>query len=219
MNLYRSIKTLTDEKNKLYRNAGIIKFDKEKRDEYIKMCKRYEQICDMLKEIENKYIITCLDVEKIISKNLKKEYKLKIFRETYEENGNTYYSTRFIACFLNDTNKYFNYDKNGFTLVNLGKKRDEVYPNYDLTEEEFAELKASLTKTDSYTLARSEELNFVPAIPPSCYLEKINFIENFTRNSFDDFASFNFQHLIKFWLKQEIETIPPVPLQESEQQK
>lgn len=208
-NLYWTIKLLYEEKIQLYRAGGKIKFDKEKREEYILMCKRYEQVCESLKALENKYVITCQDLAKIISKNLKQEYKLKIFQETYEKDGKTYYTNRFIACYLNDTNKFFNYDKDAFILNNWGLKQNEVYANYSLTEKEFAELKASLTQTNSYILARSEELNFVPAIPPSCYLEKINFVKNFTRNSFDDFASFNFQHLTKFWLKQELETITP----------
>lgn len=206
-NLYKLIKSLHEEDKKLYHLAPRIRFDKNQADLYKKICDRREEIYRTLKAIESKYVITCQDLEKIISKAKRKHYKLKIFRETYTKNGETYLTNRYIACYLNKSNSYYNYDKDGFELKNLWCPKEETYVNYALDTKEFVEFKKSLEETDSYILSNSDELTFIPALAPSCYLEKINFVKTFTRNRFDDIANRNFQYAIDNWIKQALENV------------
>ena len=146
-------------------------------------------------------------MEKIISKAKGQQYKLKIFRETYTKDGKTYLTHRYIACYLNKSNSYFNYDTDGFELKNLWCPKEETYVNYALDTKEFEEFKKSLEETDSYILSNSDELNFKPALAPSCYLEKINFVKLFTNAWHNEVATDSFQRISKNWIKQELETI------------
>lgn len=200
-NLYITIRNTVLRQAELKRKAGIIKFDKEKREEYLKYVNEYNELDKNLDYIKENCVISPIIVKDIISKKEGKEYVLKTFRETREENGKTFYTTRFISCYLNNTNKFFEYDTNS---ISYDKNGD--YVSYSVTKDQFDELVSSLEKTDSYVVADYREINFVPAISPTFYLEKVNFTKIFI-NGYDDFASYNFQHRIKFELKQYLEEI------------
>ena len=206
-NLYRKIKTLTERKYELKRLGGYIKHDEARRKEFESMVEEYQQIESTLDYITKNCVISPLMVEKIISKKEQTDYVLKIFRETKVVDGKTVRTGDFVACYLNRKNKYFDYDVNGLSYKNMFGIPTERYTNYDLPSEEFQELVKSLRRTDSYVLATRAEQSFVPTLPPSDYLEGVNFIKFFTCGTADEFVSFNFQHLIRFDLKQYLEDI------------
>ena len=200
-NLYRVIRNAVYRQDELKRKAGIIKFDKEKREEYLKHIEEYKKLDEVLDYIKENCVISPIDVIGIISKKESKEYVLKTFRETHERDGKTFYTGRFVSCYLNSENKYFSYDTNGKYFHS-----SKDYVNYALSKENFEELVSSLEETDSYVLARTEELDFIPAIPPTFYLEKVNFTKFFI-NGADDFVSYDFQHRIRFELQYYLEEI------------
>ena len=200
-NLYITIRNTVLRQAELKRKAGIIKFDKTKRAEYLKYVNEYKELDKTLDYIMANCVISPITVIDIISKKEGKKYVLKTFRETDSLDGKEFYTGRFISCYLNSANKYFSYDKDGKYYP-----YSSDYVNYALSKENFEELKSSLEQTDSYVLARTEELNFIPAIAPTFYLEKVNFTK-FFRNGADDFASFDFQHRIRFDLQYYLEEI------------
>ena len=72
------------------------------------------------------------------------------------------------------------------------------------------ELNKSLTWTGfdgPYILASSDESGFRPILPPSDYLQTINYTKILTSNFYDNFSSFDFQHLIRDILKRYFEDI------------
>lgn len=200
-NLYIKIRDSVIRQAELKRKAGNIKFDKTKREEFLKYIEEYNKLDKTLDYIKENCVISPIIVKDIISKKEGKEYVLKTFREYDLLDGKEFYTGRFISCYLNSENKYFSYDKDGRCYHS-----NNDYVNYALSKENFEELESSLEETDSYVLARTEELNFIPAIPPTFYLEKVNFTKFFI-NCADEFASFNFQHIIRFELKQYLEEI------------
>ena len=200
-NLYRKIKQLVARQWELKRIAGIIKHDKDKRAEFEKYATEYNQIDRTLDFIKQNCVISPIDVIDIISKKECENYVLKTFREIDEVDDRSFYTGRFISCYLNNKNKFFDYDKNGVSY-----DADNKYINYAISKDDFKELISSLEKTNSYVVANSEELSFIPAIAPSLYLARINFTKIFI-DGYNDFASYNFQHRIKFELKQYLEEI------------
>ncbi len=201
-NLYRKIRNSVIRQAELKRKAGIIKFDKTKREEFLRYVEEYNELDKVLDYIKKNCVISPIDVIDIISKKEGKEYVLKTFRETDDRgDGKRFYTGRFISCYLNNTNKFFDYNTNG---INYDLNGD--YVSYSLTKEQFNELVSSLEKTYSYVVADYREIDFVPAISPTFYLEKVNFTKIFI-NGYDDFAGYNFQHRIKFELKQYLEEI------------
>ena len=79
-NLYREIKALVERKKSIRRQGLYIKHDKSKQAEFEALVKEYNEIDEALKVIEKEFFISALMLEKIISKNKKKDYKFKIFR-------------------------------------------------------------------------------------------------------------------------------------------
>ena len=134
-------------------------------------------------------------------------YKLKIFRETDVKENHVYYTGRFVACYLNPSNKYYDYAENGKSYKNNLGLPTETYTNYAITKENFAKLALSIPTTKSYVIATSSEQTFVPILPPSDYLEVVNFTKLFVYGYVDSFVSDSFQKTIKPEIKQYLETI------------
>lgn len=206
-NLYRKIKQLVDRKYELKRLGGIIKFDKTKRAEYEQYCIQYQQIENTLDYIIKNCVISAQKVAEIISASRGVPYALKIFRETTVHDDKTIYTGDFLACYLSNKNKYFNYDEGGERFRGLTGNGEKRYVNYPLPKEKFKDLRALLGETDSFVLATAREQTFIPVLPPSDYLEKSNFIKLFVYGYVDTFVSDNFQRLIKNDLIQYLEGI------------
>lgn len=206
-NLYKTINNLVERKYELKRIGGYIKHDKTKREEFIHMVEEYNKIDETLDYIIHNCFISPLKVAKIISSNCGILHKLKIFTEVGIHDGKKYSTDRFIACYLNNKNKYFNFDKNGVSFGNLTGIPTEKYINYALSKQEFDELVSSLNESNSYILATSSEQSFIPTLFPSAYLEGINFVKLFIYGRVDDFVSLNFQRKIRNDIKQYLENI------------
>ena len=209
--LYREIKRLTDRKKEISRKAGILKYRHvhEGSEEYVELCKEYEEIEAALKVIEQEFPITPFMLEKIVSKYTGKNYKLKSFRETYEDDADIYYSHRFVVCLLDENNKFYNYDKSGKKMYDRARP-DEYYDEYCIDTEEFVELTKTLSSTGatgSYELASTFESGFKPILPPSSYLQTINYTKNLTSSFYDNFSNFDFQHIIRDMMKSYFEDI------------
>ena len=143
-NLYNKISTLVERKHQLKRIGGIIKHDKTKREEFEMYAKEYTQIEDTLDYIIKNCYISPLMVADIISAKEDCPYKLKIFRETDVKDNRVFYTNRFLACYLNPENKYYNYSENGQTGKNILGLPNEVYVNYAIPKENFTELALSI---------------------------------------------------------------------------
>ena len=206
-NLYSKIATLVERKYQLKRIGGIIKHDKTKREEFEMYAKEYTKIEDTLDYIIKNCYISPMMVADIISVKEDGPYKLKIFRETDVKENHVYYTGRFVACYLNPSNKYYDYAENGKSYKNNLGLPTETYTNYAITKENFAELALSIPTTKSYVIATSSEQTFVPILPPSDYLEVVNFTKLFVYGYVDNFVSDSFQKTIKPEIKQYLETI------------
>lgn len=211
INLYCEIKRLVDRKYEIKKLAGIIKYemkhDVAKKDEFKKLADEYEKIERTLDYIRKNCFISPLIVAKIITKKEGTPYTLKIFREIGEHNGHKFYTGNFIACYINEQNKYFNYDVDGVCYGNLCGDPKEKYINYPLPSKEFNEVVGSLEKTKAYLLATSKEQSFVPTLATGSYLEGINFIDLLIYGHVSDFICDNFQRSIKSVVKQYLEAI------------
>lgn len=206
-NLYSKITTLVNRQHDLKRIGGIIKHDKSKRDIFEKYAKEYTQNDETLDYIIKNCFISPLMIAEIISKKEDTPYVLKIFRETDVKDYKTFYTGRFVACYLNQENKFFNYNSNGVASINLNGLPTENYTNYSLPREEFVELALTLPTTNSYVLATSAEQNFIPTLSPSAYLEGVNFTKLFVYGYVSDFVSDKFQKSIKPVIQQHLEEI------------
>ena len=61
--------------------------------------------------------------------------------------------------------------------------------------------------TGSYELASTFESGFKPILPPSSYLQTINYTKNLTSSFYDNFSNFDFQHIIRDMIKSYFEDI------------
>jgi len=208
-NLYREIKNLTYRKQEIRNQAGLLKWKKRDTDEYRALCAEHEEIEQALSVIEKEFPITPFMMQQIVSKYTGEEYKLKSFRETYMDDGDVYYSHRFVVCLLNKDNKFFNYEQHK-QVIHDRANPEETYDEYCIDTKDFVELNKSLTWTGfdgPYILASSDEAGFRPILPPSDYLQTINYTKILTSNFYDNFSSFDFQHLIRDMLKNHFESI------------
>ena len=146
-----------------------------------------------MSEIARKFAISPAKFEKILSIHFDREYKLKVFREIKNRNGEKEYTGEFVICYLNKLNPFFEYEQ--------GREQDfatngDVYSEYALDPLKFADLKKSLVRTGSYTLSKSDEFDFV-AVNPTRHLNYMNLLELYLGEPIDEFVSFDFTHLIK----------------------
>ena len=86
----------------------------------------------------------------------------KIFIKVYQEDGQSYYSHNFIACYINDQNPYYL------------RRRYAV----GLMEDEFKNLINSLDATQSIVFSTSKVLRYVPFSPQDAF-RGTNFIKKY----------------------------------------
>ena len=207
-NLYQKIEELIDRQWEIKEELCYSRFDSEKKNECEKMKEEYRHNEQVLHSILSEYFISPLKIADIISKQDKKQYVLKIFRETDQNHvGDTYYTSRFIACYLNDENKFFNYKGEGVTRKSLTGIKTEKYTNYSLPSDQYEELLNSLSEDNSYILSTSDQLTFIPTLSPSAYLEAVNFIYLFIHGQVNGIVTRGFQRTIKEYVKNYLETI------------
>ena len=190
-NLYEEIQFLVDERQRLNDLGGRLKYDYKCKNpkavsQFKKVSNQYAVVDKTLKDIEDNYIIDYIKLAEILTHYTGIAYKPRIFRETYMKDGLNYYSGRFVGCYLNKKNEFFDY-KLPATEVSMG-------------EEDYNKLLNSLDATKSLVFSSSEECSFRPLVP-EYYISPINFIKMFIygKYRFDDIITRDF-----------IETIYPV---------
>ena len=209
-NLYRAIKSLVERQKEIRRKGVYIRHDKSKAEEFKALVKEYNEIDEALVVIEKEFFISAMMLEKIISKNMGKDYKLKIFREVVTRDEDIFYSYRFLMCYLDENNPFYNFDQNGRKGINLTGIREEQYTDYTVDTETFNQIHQSLRdpNSESYFVASSEEANFYPCISPSSYIEGANFIKDFTGNWYGNkVISDYFIRIVRDMIKRELEEI------------
>lgn len=205
-NLYDKLTELIDKKWELNRVGGCIKHDKDKKTEFEKILKEYNETDELIEQIRRNCVVSPLKLAEIISKQENEEYKLKIFREIDKnDDGTTSYTGRFIACYLNSENEFFSSNKQPTIYKNL--VGDEEYTNNTLSPAEFQNLLSSLTGKTKYVLSTSNELSFIPTLAPSFYLENINFINSIVYGRVDNIVSREFQETAEDYVKHYLEQI------------
>ena len=203
-NLYDTIKSLVDRKQEIKKIGGIIKHDRSRRSEYEKLADEFNQIEDKLFYIRDNCVISPMKLTELISKKEDKEYRLKIFREICKYRNQPYYTGDFVVCYLDSDNKYFDCDQDAFSL---SFTNEEQYVNYSLSNKQFAELTSSLDNEKSYVLATLKDQDFRPILPPSCYIERINFTRHFIFGYADKFVSDKFMNNVEDVIKGYLEGI------------
>ena len=207
-NLYEKLIRLVDRQWELRGLAGYIKHDKSKRSEYEAYVEEFNKNDEIIEQIRKGCFITPLKLADIISEQEKKQYKLKIFRETNENAvGETYYTTRFIAGYLNEKSEYFDFNENPVVYQSLNGDRTEKYTNNSLSKEEYKKLYYSLIDENSFVISTSEDISFIPGLAPSLYLEGVNFTNLFVYGRTDDIISYDFQKMAKDYVKKYLEQI------------
>ena len=122
-NLYEEIEFLVEERQRLNDLGGRLKYDYKRQipeaiEQFKKASNKYKQVEQRLKYIEDNCVIDYIKLADIITKHTGLVYKPRIFRETYMKDGVNYYSGRFIGCYLNKLNKFYeNYNNKISFLV------------------------------------------------------------------------------------------------------
>ncbi len=204
-NLYEKLKELIDRKWELNRIGGCIKHDKNKRAEFEKILDEYNKTDELIEHIRRNCLISPLKLAEIISKQENDEYKLKIFRELDENYDGTSYTGRFIACYLNSENEFF--DSNEQPRIYKSLSSNEEYTNNTLSSVDFGKLLSSLTGNTNYVISTSNELSFIPTLAPSLYLENINFTNLVVYERIDNTIRRQFQTIAENYVKQYLEQI------------
>ena len=202
--LYQVIIGLRNKENDLrsqleYQRNQLAYIRQQFREEYQKILSDYNNVRNQLSVIEDRFIISPKDFAEILSKWTDKNYKLKVFRETVQKEGEVYYTYNYLICYLNSDNEFYSYENNG--------KKSGQYINYSIDNKAFEKLMSSLSKTDSYILSSSFDEEFHPTISHSDYIEGINFVKLFTSGYMNNIINFNFQHLIKPMVKSKLEDV------------
>lgn len=205
-NLYREIKNLTYRYKEIERLGRWIKHDKSKADEYMALYEEYEQIYAALRTIENEFEIDALKMQEIISSYNKLGYHLKVFRETINRDDDVYYTHRFLCCYLDENNPFYNFSDNESSRSSRYDKKDG-YVDYAVDTSVFEQIHESIKSGNSIVVASSEECGFVPLLSPVEYLKRVNFIKSLTASFWDNFINYNFPHLTKYMLKDYLEGI------------
>ena len=207
-NLYQVLKDLVDRQWDIKKVGGYIKHDKEKQDEFKKLVEEYHRNDAIIENIKDNYAITPLKLAEIISQSENDEYRLKIFREIVKNSkGEDCYSGRFMACYLNSQNEFFNSNENPNIHKSLGSDRSEQYTNNTLSHEDFEKLIISLKGNSKYIISNNDELTFVMTLAPSAYLEVTNFTNLIIYGRVYTIVSDNFQKTAKHYVKQHLEKI------------
>lgn len=177
-NLYQIIKSLVDEREKLNRRCGILKYDArcgkpEAKEEFDKIVARLHVVNDQIDRINREYAIGIKEMGVIISKNMGGTYIPKIFKEVYEKDGARYYSERFIACYINQKHPYYSHDDYEISVM----------------EDEFKTLMQNANKNNNIMFSNSGELDYRPFTPHYAFIGT-NFISKYTYNYDNSFEYF-----------------------------
>ena len=165
-----------------------------------------DEISKKLRNILDNCRITPLKLAEIISEKEGTEYVLKIFREKEKRNSMNVYTGNFVACYLNDKNKYFAYDKDGLSFEYPRENGHDRYINYSLPTAEYQELLASL-KGNPYIVATDQDCGFKPEIAPSHYLKNANFTNCVVYGYVDNFVSTKFADTVNNYVKEYLQGI------------
>jgi len=204
-NLYEKLTKLVDRQWELKRLGGIVKHDLAKRDEYRRIAEEYNNNDESVYYILKNCYITPLKLADIISEQEKDKYVLKIFRETDENPlGETYYTSRFIICYLNNKNEFFDSNENPIAYHDF---LSEEYINNSLSKENFKKLFYSLTDESLKIVSTHEDISFIPTLSPSFYLDTVNFTDLFVYGKTNDIISRDFQEKAKEYMKTYLEQI------------
>ncbi len=195
--VYDELELLVQQRENLNRRGGILKYDARRKvpeavKEYDMIVKKYKQVESELQYIEDNYRIDYIKLAYILTKHTGLIYKPRIFRETYVKGGEVYRTGRFVGCYLNKRNKFFEY------------KSHEIEVSIDETD--FNELIKSLEPTKSLLFSSSEECSFRPLVP-KWYIEPINFTKLFIygKYRFDDMITRDFVETVYPMVKNELQ--------------
>ena len=185
--LYRKICSLRNTLQEKNNEAAMVMWSDGKKSEKFKnLIAEKEKIEEELEKISREYPITPLMMSDIITSYMKDDYQLKLFRETANNGEFDYYTERFIVCYLNKSNEFYSYDQGGKVFPNLRGLPTEQYINYPLDTSTYKHLLDTLDGTGSIVLANSDECSFRPCLPPSDYIEGINFTRMLTQRTYYD---------------------------------
>lgn len=195
--VYDELELLVQQKEDLNRRGGILKYDARRKipkavKEYDMIVKKYKQVESELQFIEDNYRIDYIKLGDILTNHSGLVYKPRIFRETYRKDDQNYYSGRFVGCYLNKQNEFFDY------------KAPKIEVSVD--EKEYTRLLHSLDATKSLVFSSSEECSFRPLVP-EYYISPINFIKMFIygKYRFDDMITRDFVETVYPILKNELQ--------------
>ncbi len=192
-NLYEVITSLVDERDELNRQGGILKYDAKcgeptAKEAYDKIVARYKQVEAEIDDIEKKYAIGIEDVCNYLFRYNHTKYRPVIFRETEKEVDGIYYTDEFVACYISQANPYY------FRPIK----------EIAISADEYNKILKTLQRTGSICFSRSEDLDF-ETTSPAQYLNRVNFIEIFTRPiDYDGIVSKAFIDYIKPMIKQDL---------------
>ena len=180
---------LKQEKEKVFDQRNMLKYEAMRGNpaSYNKASDRYDRASQKLEDIERDYAINIQDLANIISQYTGVKYVAKIFRELGEDNGVTHYTHRYIACFVNEDNPYY-----------------QCTEGVIIPTSKYKEMLRDLGKTKSFVFSRSEELCFVP-LNPEPYLERVNFIQCITRGYCDSMINDRFMKRVAPMIKADLE--------------
>jgi len=207
-NLYNKIKSLTARKNEITQESKKILYDATKQEQLTKLIEEYNIIEATLTFISQKCVISPKKIEDLISNKEGSKYNLKIFREVEYNEEVSFHTGNFIVCYLNKDNRYFNYNSNGLSFINLLSNKSDKYVNYDLNKEDYEKLLKTLEETKSYVLVSNKDIEKSILISPPCvFLENVNLIRMFTKNVCDVFVNIDFQNEMYYEIKKYLENI------------
>lgn len=204
-NLYQKLKELIDRQRELNRIGGWIKHDKNKKVEFEKFVAEYKENDALIEQIRRNCFISPLKLAKIISEQENDEFKLKIFRERDEdyESKTSYFTGRFIACYLNSKNEFFNSNEGPRTYKSLFGQ--EEYINNELPCDRFEELIQSFKDNTNFIILTSNQV--LPTLAPSSYLENVNFIDLLVYGRVADIIRQQFQTTAEKYVERYLEQI------------
>ncbi|MBO5395042.1 MAG: hypothetical protein J6A28_04000 [Clostridia bacterium] len=206
-NVYGKISSLLKKQNEINRTVSEYIKEESRSEDIFKLCQEERGVISQLNSLARKYRISPCKMREILSQADGCEYRLKIFCETEIQNERQKYTKNFIACYLNDKNKFFDYDKNGIHSGLLIDNVEEWYVEYPLSKEEFKELKESLTSDNSYVLSSLHEFIEAPLAAPAAYMKHLNFTKIVVRQEKESLIGFDFYQQTQDKIKKALASI------------
>ena len=205
-NLYELIKNLKEEKEVLREEGMRLRYNAVRDPKsYNKVAGRYRKVEEVLNNIEYNCNINYNGVAEIISEQTGLEHRFKIFRELKTKDKESYYTNRFVICYINNTNKYFKVPLDENLAICL-------------QQEEYEKMLKHLKITNSVILSRSEELNSQVVVAPIWLVTNINFIKYITNDKmYSNVVSNSFEDIFKPMLKNSLQKITINSLNQSQE--